>query len=182
MYVCCSSSSKRSASRHVTPTYQKNRFELQCLFRFQRLIFFTNGSCSSRLDDVDLEFDMYRRDFGVILLSIFALYWSLQHEGAYEYKEAFYYKLRYNEELGSAHHPLPRPIVVCTVPTSHKIGHSVLRCSCEHVPAGRRACSVPIDSRVVPRNVFPCYTRRMPRGASKSLSIPLSVVCCILKT
>eukprot|EP00892_Ulva_mutabilis_P008601 jgi/Ulvmu1/6112/UM027_0090.1 len=54
---------------------------------------------------------MYRRDFGVILLSIFALYWSLQHEGAYEYKEAFFYKLRYNDELGSAHYPLPRPVV-----------------------------------------------------------------------
>lgn len=55
---------------------------------------------------------MYRRDFGVILLAIFALYWSLQHEGAFEYKEAFFYKLRYNEELGSSHYPLPPPVVV----------------------------------------------------------------------
>lgn len=55
---------------------------------------------------------MYRRDFGVILLSIFALYWSLQHEGSYEYKEAFFYKLSYNEDLGSAHYPLPPPVVV----------------------------------------------------------------------
>lgn len=60
----------------------------------------------------DVEFEMYRRDFGVVLLSIFAIYWSLQHEGAYEYKEAFFYSLSYKEDLGSAHYPLPPPVVV----------------------------------------------------------------------
>jgi hypothetical protein len=54
---------------------------------------------------------MYRRDFGVLVLSVFALWWSLQHEGAYEYRKAFYYNLPKQDGL-SEYHKLPSPIVV----------------------------------------------------------------------
>jgi hypothetical protein len=54
---------------------------------------------------------MYRRDFGVIVLSIFALYWSLQHEGAYEYRKAFYYGLPSRGEL-EEYRAAPAPVVV----------------------------------------------------------------------
>lgn len=54
---------------------------------------------------------MYRRDFGVLVLSVFALWWSLQHEGAYEYRKAFYYNLPKQDDL-SVYHKVPSPIVV----------------------------------------------------------------------
>lgn len=54
---------------------------------------------------------MYRRDFGVLVLSVFALWWSLQHEGAFEYRKAFYFNLPKQGEL-SAYHKLPSPVVV----------------------------------------------------------------------
>ena len=54
---------------------------------------------------------MYRRDFGVLVLSVFALWWSLQHEGAYEYRKAFYFNLPKQDEL-SEYHKLPSPVVV----------------------------------------------------------------------
>jgi hypothetical protein len=55
---------------------------------------------------------MYRRDFGILILALFAIYWSLQNEGTYKYHEAFYYKLPPDEQLGQAAHPLPSPVVV----------------------------------------------------------------------
>jgi hypothetical protein len=32
---------------------------------------------------------MYKRDFGILLLSVLALYLSLQHEGAYQFRKAW---------------------------------------------------------------------------------------------
>ena len=32
---------------------------------------------------------MYKRDFGILLLSVLALFLSLQHEGAYQFKKAW---------------------------------------------------------------------------------------------
>jgi hypothetical protein len=55
---------------------------------------------------------MYRRDLGVVLLSIFAIFWSLQHEGAYRYYKSFYYSLPKDERLLEEKHGLPAPVVV----------------------------------------------------------------------
>ncbi|EFN51416.1 hypothetical protein CHLNCDRAFT_59245 [Chlorella variabilis] len=58
---------------------------------------------------------MYKRDFGILLLSVCALYLSLQHEGAYQFKKAWYHSFSDHEpalhELEEHPQPLPPPLV-----------------------------------------------------------------------
>jgi hypothetical protein len=58
---------------------------------------------------------MYKRDFGILLLSVCALYLSLQHEGVYQFKKAWYHSFEDHEpaahELEEHWHPVPPPIV-----------------------------------------------------------------------
>ena len=55
---------------------------------------------------------MYRRDLGIILLSIFAIFWSLQNEGTYQYYKSFYYDVPQEGRLVEEQHTVPQPIVV----------------------------------------------------------------------
>ncbi|KAL4452779.1 hypothetical protein ABPG75_008441 [Micractinium tetrahymenae] len=58
---------------------------------------------------------MLKRDFGILLLSVCALYLSLQHEGAYQFRKAWYHS--WSEHDPSIHkleehlHPPPPPLV-----------------------------------------------------------------------
>ena len=56
---------------------------------------------------------MYKRDLGVVLLAVFAIFWSLQHEGYYRYYKAFYYDIPQDDRLIEEQHRLPAPVVVC---------------------------------------------------------------------
>lgn len=55
---------------------------------------------------------MYKRDLAVVLLSLFAIWWSLQSEGTYHFYKSFYYDLPPDKRLVEEQHPLPAPIVV----------------------------------------------------------------------
>ena len=55
---------------------------------------------------------MYKRDLAVVLLSLFAIWWSLQSEGTYHFYKAFYHDLPADRRLIEEQHPLPPPIVV----------------------------------------------------------------------
>jgi hypothetical protein len=72
---------------------------------------------------------MYRRDLGVILLAVFAIFWSLQHERTYKYYNAFYYDIPQDARLLEELHALPAPVVVRT-PCSHCVptAHTPWRC------------------------------------------------------
>ncbi|KAL4855412.1 Importin-5 [Chlorella vulgaris] len=60
-------------------------------------------------------FTMYKRDFGILLLSVLALYLSLQHEGAYQFRKAWYHSFEEHgvgaHDLEDQPHPVPPPIV-----------------------------------------------------------------------
>lgn len=55
---------------------------------------------------------MYRRDVGVLFLSLFAIFWALQHEGTYQYYPAFYHQ--FDKDPGYLETPgvAPPPVVV----------------------------------------------------------------------
>jgi hypothetical protein len=55
---------------------------------------------------------MYRRDVGILLLAIFAVYWSLQHEGSFTYRKAFYYDIPRDDRFIQEEHRLPPAVVV----------------------------------------------------------------------
>jgi hypothetical protein len=55
---------------------------------------------------------MYRRDVGILLLALFAVYWSLQHEGTFQYRKAFYYDIPRDERFAEEEHKLPPVVVV----------------------------------------------------------------------
>jgi len=53
---------------------------------------------------------MYKRDFGILLLSAVAVYVSLQQEGTFAFRKAWYFPLRDDVGLLETAHPLPPPI------------------------------------------------------------------------
>lgn len=54
---------------------------------------------------------MYKRDFGVLLLALCALYISLQSEGPFAFKKAWYHPFEHHDWLLVSEHPTPRPVV-----------------------------------------------------------------------
>lgn len=55
---------------------------------------------------------MYRRDFGILFLSLFAIFWALQHEGTYQYYPAFYHQFDHDPDYLDTPGVLPPPLVV----------------------------------------------------------------------
>lgn len=76
---------------------------------------------------------MYRRDIGILLLSVFAIYWSLQHEGTYQYQKAFYFDLPVDDRLAEEEHVLPAPVVVRSLCYQRRLPAA---CSQRHLTAG----------------------------------------------
>ncbi|KAK9789953.1 hypothetical protein WJX73_002050 [Symbiochloris irregularis] len=54
---------------------------------------------------------MYKRDFGILLLSVFAVYFALQHEGHFSYHKSWYHRLPFDPGLLEVSDALPPPIV-----------------------------------------------------------------------
>ncbi|KAK9916603.1 hypothetical protein WJX75_004756 [Coccomyxa subellipsoidea] len=53
---------------------------------------------------------MYKRDFAVLLLSAFAIYFTIQHEGAFSYRRAWYHHLEHDQALLESTDVLPPPV------------------------------------------------------------------------
>ncbi|BDA41145.1 hypothetical protein COCOBI_01-8000 [Coccomyxa sp. Obi] len=53
---------------------------------------------------------MYKRDFAVLLLSAFAIYFTIQHEGAFSFRRAWYHHLDHDQSLLESTDVLPPPV------------------------------------------------------------------------
>lgn len=53
---------------------------------------------------------MYKRDFGILLLSAIAVYVSLQQEGTFNFRKAWYFPIKDDAGVLQTAHPLPPPI------------------------------------------------------------------------
>ncbi|KAK9806239.1 hypothetical protein WJX72_006852 [[Myrmecia] bisecta] len=54
---------------------------------------------------------MYKRDFAILLVAAFAVYFSIQHEGAFSFRKAWYHHLDEDIALLGDTHVIPPPVV-----------------------------------------------------------------------